>query len=283
MNLLTPKDLNEVLELRQNHPNYTVLAGGTDVCALMNGGFIKPEGLINIWGIGELAEISEDEDHIYIGALTTHTKIVESDLVQKYIPVLAKACQQIGARQIQNRGTIGGNVMNASPAGDTLPVLLAYDVDVEASSIKSSRWIPFTKFYTGYRKTALKESEIVTRFRIKKPETAEKADFIKLGARKAQAVSKIMACFRLRLEGDKISSFHAAFGSVAAIPVRLSKTEAFLKGKKLTSDIIDKASNIAKSEVKPIDDVRSTGEYRKHVTGVLIGRFLNNIGARYIK
>lgn len=274
MEFLSSKDLKEALELKARHPDYVILSGGTDLCTSINSGLVKPSGMINIWGLSGLSEIKEDGDRIEIGALATHTKIIESVLVKKYLPVLARACKTIGARQIQNRGTIGGNVMNASPAGDTLPVLLAYDAEVEVTGLNGQRRIKFSEFYKGYRKTALATSEIVTAFKVPKAKSGERADFLKVGTRKAQAISKVMGCFRLMLDGDVIRGAAIAFGSVAAVPVRCPKTEGFLQGAKLNDVTIEKAVKLVMEEVSPIDDIRSTGAYRRHVAGVILKRFL---------
>jgi CO/xanthine dehydrogenase FAD-binding subunit len=274
MKFLVAQNLKEALNARKDHPTYKILAGGTDLCVLMNAGVIKPEGLISIWGLDGLKEITEEGDSISIGALATHTQVAENENVIKYFSSLSQACKSVGARQIQNRGTIGGNVMNASPAGDTLPVLLAYDAEIEVSNTEGSRLIPFTAFYTGYRQTALKDDEMVTHIKIKKPEANEKAAFIKIGTRKAQAISKVMACFRMGLDGDVIKSFAAAYGSVAAVPVRVTALEEFLIGKQLNETIIQEAIQITKDNLHPIDDIRSTAEYRKHVCGVMVKRFL---------
>lgn len=279
LKFLTPKNLDEALRLVSKHPNYNILAGGTDICVQMNGGFIRPEGLINIWGLDELRKISESGDFVEVGALTTHTEIINSPLVKNHLPALAEACMSIGGRQIQNRGTIGGNVMNASPAGDTMPVLLAYDAEVEAASMKGRRWIRFQGFYEGYRKTALAAGEIVTRFKIPKAASGERSAFLKIGTRKALAISKVMGCFRINVgEGLRplleVQSAAIAFGSVAPTPVRLPKAEKFLVGKKLTEDVVEKLCEIAVSEVQPIDDIRSTALYRSRISGILLKRFL---------
>lgn len=254
------------------NPSYKILAGGTDLCVLMNSKLIKPEGLISISNIAEMKKISDDGEFIDIGALATHAQIFEDKLVKKHLPVLVEACKTVGARQIQNRGTIGGNVMNASPAGDTLPVLLAYETQVEVAGMRGRRSIDFGEFYKGYRKTALAKGEIVTNIRIKRSVKGERSAFLKVGTRKAQAISKVMGCYRNYDQNHII-----AFGSVAATPVRLKECEEFLSGKKITKEIIAEASEIAMKEVKPIGDIRSTADYRRHVVGVLVKRFLETV------
>src|SRR3989339_1141631 len=150
MNFYCPKSLNEALEMRARHADAVVLAGGTDLCLQIRNAVLTPNAIISLCGLKELSGIQVEGDSLLIGALATHTQISQSHIVQKKTAPLAKACAEIGARQIQNRGTIGGNVMNASPAGDTLPVLLAYDVLVLVRSVAGQREIMFSEFYTGY-------------------------------------------------------------------------------------------------------------------------------------
>lgn len=274
MDFLSPKNLSEALELRKKNPDYNILAGGTDICVLMNSGILKPLGLINICGVEELKGIKETKDSVEIGALTTYTELIKNELVQKNFQALVESCKTIGAVQIQNRGTIGGNIMNASPAGDTLPVLLVYDALIEVKNTKGSRQIKFTDFYKGYRKAALEKDEIVTKITIPKTKRGEKSAFIKIGTRRAQAISKVMGAFRMQLDGEEVAFTTIAFGSVAPVPVRLYKTEEYLLGKKLTENVISGAAKIASNEASPIDDIRSTSKYRRHICGVLVKRFL---------
>ncbi|MBF0104233.1 MAG: xanthine dehydrogenase family protein subunit M [Deltaproteobacteria bacterium] len=274
MRFLNPSNLHEALTLLSKFPDCKILAGGTDVCVQLRGGGLKPKAILNIWGLNELKNIRDEGRYITIGALSTHTDIIRSPLIHKHIPVLAKACRTIGAVQVQNRGTIGGNVMNASPAGDTLPVLMAYAADVEVTSIAGQRWVPFEGFFTGYRATVVRPGEMVTGFRIAWPPRGERADFIKIGSRKAITISKVMACFRARIEHKKIVGISIAFGSVAPVPLRLKQTEAFLMGRVLTHKTIDEAVNKLASDITPINDIRSTADYRRHCCGVFLRRFL---------
>lgn len=273
MNFLKPKNLSEALAMIDGEPGCKIIAGGTDLCVGINSGVLRLDGLISILEIKEISKIRENGDNIEIGTLATHADIYENSLVKKYVPALLDACKTIGAKQIQNRGTIGGNVMNASPAGDTLPVLLAYDAKVELASVDGTRTIDFKNFFLGYKKTALKPNEMVTRFIIAKA-AGERSAFVKIGTRKAQAISKVMGCFRLKLNGKKIESLAIAFGSVAPIPVRLVKTESFLLGKNISEQMINDAVTSTIKEVSPIDDIRSTSAYRRHACGVMVRRFL---------
>jgi len=187
--------------------------------------------------------------------------------------------------------------MNASPAGDTLPVLIAYETEVELASVRGARLVAFNEFYKGYRKTAAASDEILTKFIIKKGIKGERASFVKIGTRKAQAISKICACFRHYSSSESASSrrvetqcvgsrlrpnnnagdFIIAYGSVAPTPIRCPKTELLLSGKKLTRDLIDKAVKMAREETAPINDIRSTKDYRVHVAGTILKRFISDL------
>ncbi len=277
MEFCAPQNLKEALTDKAEYTDYHVLAGGTDLCAMMNGRLIEPKGFISIWGVGELRGIRDDGDVVTIQTLTTHTDIIESALIQKHFPALVQACQTIGARQIQNRGTIGGNVMNASPAGDTLPVLLVYDAEVLVASEEGERSILFKDLYSGYRKTSLKPDEIVTGLQIPKPTSKEAATFIKIGSRRAQAISKVMGSFRACITDGSLDSIAIAYGCVAPIPIRLFDVEKVLVGKKVDDRLLDEAAKFVLKAVSPIDDIRSTADYRSHVAGVLIKRFLRTL------
>jgi len=277
MKFFAPENIGEAVKLKAANPSYRLVAGGSDVCVLLNAGKISPDGLISLRGIAPLRAIEETKDRISIGALATHSAIAANSLVEANFPALVKACRTVGASQIQNVGTIGGNVANASPAGDTLPVLLAYDAVVVAGSVRGEREIKFGELFTGYRKLSILPDEIITKFIIPKRHILEVSDFYKVGARRAQAISKVMGCFAAHLDGKAILSVALAFGSVAATPIRLAKTETMLMSRKFTSGAIEEACEIAKSEFEPLDDIRSTADYRRHLVSVMIRRFLSSL------
>src|SRR5262249_33657599 len=212
-----------------------------------------------------------------LGALTTFTDIIKSPLLQQHAAVLIEASRTVGAVQIQNRGTIGGNVVNASPAGDTLPVLAAFDAEIELGSARGIRVVQFNDFYTGDRKTAMAPDELVVSIRIPKLKTDERAAFYKVGTRRAQAISKVVMAVRAKIEGDAIESIGIGIGSVAPTVIRAHRTEALLQGAALTSALIKQAREGIASEVKPITDLRSTERYRRWVTGSLLSRFLQDL------
>lgn len=260
-----------------NSGRFPILAGGTDIVVQWRSGVISPKGIIDISAVDELKKIEETDDAIEIGALATHTAIASNPLIMKHVRVLSDACKTIGASQIQNRGTIGGNVMNASPAGDTLPVALAMDAEFLAQNLKGERWIPAAKFYVSYKKTALATDELLTRIRFPKMEKGEVARFMKIGTRRAQSISKISMCVSAKIWHGGIEKIAIAVGSVAPTVIRAPGTEMLLKGKAINTALIDKARHSIMDEVHPIDDVRSTADYRRFVCGNLITKFLQDV------
>ncbi len=273
-----PPSLPEALALLAANPGrFPVLAGGTDIVVQWRSGLLKLEGVIDISGLSELRAISITEEGIEIGALVTHSAIAADRIVVQRFPALAAACRTIGGVQIQNAGTLGGNIMNASPAGDTLPVLLAHEAMFLAQDLKGERWIKANDFFVGYRKTSLAPHELLTRIMLPMPDTKERARFYKIGQRRAQAISKVSLCARGRVRHGGIEWVKIAVGSVAATPMRLPGTEALLKGKVITQALIDKAGASLADEVTPIDDLRSTADYRRFAAGGLLARYLREV------
>jgi CO/xanthine dehydrogenase FAD-binding subunit len=270
--------LPEAIALAAAHPSFSVLAGGTDLVVQMKSGVRDVKGIVDISSIKELKIIDEDDVSVTIGACATHAAICASDIVQRNIPLLVRACSSIGAVQIQNRGTIGGNIMNASPAGDTLPVLLACDAELVVADVRgNARAIPATEFFTGYRQTAKHTGELLTNIRFKKYDLrGERSEFYKVGTRRAQAISKVVMCVRGRFDHGATKEIAIAIGSVAPVPIRALGTEALIRGKVISSGLVEQAKNSMMDEIHPIDDVRSTAMYRKAVCANLIARFLSN-------
>ena len=273
-----PKSLGEAIAAYAMHSGACpILAGGTDLVVQWRSGVIKLKGVIDVSSLSELKTISVNDDFIEIGAAATHSEIISSEVVNKFIPILATACKTIGAIQIQNRGTIGGNIMNASPAGDTLPVLSACNAELYVENLVGGRWISIHDFYTGYRKTSLRKGEILTKIKFPKIPKDEKVRFYKIGTRRALAISKVAMCVRAKIDHGGIEDIAIALGSVAPTVVRVKGTEALLKGKVITKILIDYARRSLEDEIHPIDDVRSTADYRRHVCGSLIARYLSRI------
>lgn len=254
-----------------------IIAGGTDLMVLMNAHLLDAAEFLDIWRLDELRGISDEGDALRVGALTTYTQLIRSDLIQRHAPALVAASRTIGAIQIQNRGTIGGNIVNASPAGDSLPVLAAYDAEVEIGSARGARRVPFNEFYSGYRRTILQAGELVLAVRIPKLKEGERDFFWKVGTRRAQAISKTVLSAKAQCADGRIESISIAVGSVAPTVIRAAETERFLTGAALTAAIIEKARRTIAQEIAPITDLRSTERYRRTVTGNVLGKFLRQL------
>jgi CO/xanthine dehydrogenase FAD-binding subunit len=201
-----------------------VIAGGTDLMVLMNAHMLDSRAFLDIWRIDELRGISDEGESLRVGALTTYTQLIRSELIQRHVPALVAASRTIGAIQIQNRGTIGGNIVNASPAGDSLPVLAAYDADVEIGSARGVRFVGLNEFFPGYRRTLLQPDELVLAVRIPKLAEGEKDFFWKVGTRRAQAISKTVLAARARFSGATIETIAIGVGSVAPTVIRAIRT-----------------------------------------------------------
>jgi len=251
-----------------------VLAGGTDLMVYLNARSLMMPAYLDIWRIEELRTIEDEGNSILLGALTTYTDIIKSSIIAKYAPILVEASRTVGAVQIQNRGTIGGNIVNASPAGDTLPVFAAFDADLVIGSSGGRRTVPFNEFYTGYRKTALAPNELLLGIRLHKRNLGAQQGFRKVGTRRAQAISKTVIAINSKIENDVFKSIRISLGSVAPTVIRAPKTEALLRGKPLTVALLKEAAALAASESSPISDQRSSGEYRRWIVEALTRRGL---------
>jgi CO/xanthine dehydrogenase FAD-binding subunit len=255
------------------------LAGGTDLMVQITGEIGEPpERILDIWGLDELRGINVERDALVIGALTTYTELRRSSQVAEHAPVLAEAAATIGAAQIQNRATIGGNVINASPAGDTLPVLLALGAEMVLSSAGGERTVMAEQFWTGYRATARRDVELLVRIRIPLIPDRE-IRFRKIGTRRAQAISKVVMALAWRTAGHGAwTDVRLALGSIAATTVRATATEGVLEGAGPTRDVADAAVAALAGELRPIDDVRSTAAYRRLVAGRVLHRMIRDAG-----
>ena len=237
------------------------IAGATDLYVGLNFGTLHARRFLDIWPLDELRTISVVDDRLVLGALVTYSAMIASVEVRDRLPMLIEAARQVGGPQIQNRGTVGGNIANGSPAGDSLPVLAAADAVVVLRSVEGERRVPLTAFYTGYRATVMRVDELIVAVEI--PRVAGTQWFRKVGTRAAQAISKVVVA-AVRGPSPRI-----AVGSVAPTVIRLSATErAFASGA-----AVDAAMTALRGEVRPIDDLRSTAEYRKRVTENLVRRF----------
>lgn len=256
------------------------IAGGTDLMVALSGEIGEPPNrILDLGQLRELRGIALDGDAISIGALTTYAEIRRSALCREHAPALVEAAATIGAAQIQNRGTLGGNIANASPAGDTLPVLLALDASLVCGSARGERTIPAEAFWTAYRVTALTADELLVRVRIPLAAGRE-TRFRKIGTRRAQAISKVVLALSYLDAGPSApwTSVRLALGSVAPTPIRARATETVLEGRPPTPETADRAAETLAGELQPIDDVRSTAEYRRLVAGRVLHRLIREAG-----
>ena len=261
--LFRPSTLRDALHMLRDEGPLTPLAGCTDVYVNLHFGSTNDRRYIDLWSIPELRGVTADRHTLRLGALTTYTDIVESSLVRKRVPMLVAAAREIGGKQIQNRGTIGGNIANASPAGDSLPVFAAVDATVVLQSAAAERRVSFNQFYTGYRTSVRKDDELIVAVEI--PRIEGKQYWRKVGTRRAQAISKVM-CAAVRGPQVRIS-----LGSVAPTVIRLPRTEQLLS----SGGTLQAAQALVRDEIAPIDDVRSTADYRRQVSANLIEDFWN--------
>jgi CO/xanthine dehydrogenase FAD-binding subunit len=264
--LLEPRSLADAVKMLRDEGPLVPMAGCTDLYVSLNFGTLRSARFLNLWKLDALRGIEVDGQTLRIGALTTYTDLIRSAAIRRWLPMLAAAAREIGGAQIQNRGTLGGNVANASPAGDTLPVLLAADAVVVLRSVAGVRRVPMTSFYTGYRQTAARPDELIVGFEI--PAIRGRQWFRKVGTRAAQSIAKVVIAgvwARVRRQARVC----VAMGSVAPIPLRLSRTEQALAG----GATLAEAQVILQREIAPIDDLRSTEEYRRQVAANLLGQF----------
>jgi CO/xanthine dehydrogenase FAD-binding subunit len=210
-----------------------------------------------------------------LGALTTYTDVQSHKVLRGEFPMLCQAASETGGLAIQNRGTLGGNIVNASPAADSPPALLAYDAELELVSRQGARWVPYHGFHTGYKEMNIRPDELLVRIRLPRTTRGRKQYYRKVGTRKAQAISKVCIAALAQINDDRIDDARIAFGSVAPIPLRCVKTEGVLQGQKLDRGIIEKAKAELAREIVPIDDIRSTRNYRLQVSLNLLEDFLS--------
>lgn len=237
------------------------LAGCTDVYVSLQFGTLAEKRFVDLWPLQELRGIADDRGTLRIGALTTYTDLIQSPLVRRRVPMLVAASREIGGRQIQNRGTLGGNIANASPAGDALPVLAVADATIMLSSAGGVRRVPFNTFYTGYRTSVRRPDEIIVAIEV--PRIEGRQYWRKVGTRRAQAISKVM-CAAVR--GPEV---RVALGSVAPTVLRLRRTERVLTA----GSSLKQAQAVMRGEIAPIDDLRSTADYRREVSVNLLADF----------
>ena len=273
----TPRHLFEAYE-RLAAGATRPIAGGTDIMVAITGELGPiPERMLDLSRIDALRGISLEADGLVLGARTTYTEIRRSALCREHLPALVEAAATIGAAQIQNRGTLGGNIANASPAGDTLPILLAADAVILVGGQRGEREISALDFFVSYRKTAMAADELILQVKFPLAQGRE-LRFRKVGTRRAQAISKVVMALAWQDGPRGWSDVRVALGSVAATPIRAAATEAVLEGARPTPEVADRAAETLAGELQPIDDVRSTADYRRAVSARVLHRLLRDAG-----
>ncbi len=252
-------------------------AGGTDLMVLLEAGKLPHRKFLNIAHLNELRGMEVTPGHVCMGALSTYSEIRRHEILRREFPLLCSAAEQTGSIATQNRGTIGGNIANASPAADSSPALLAYDAELELASVAGARWMPYSRFHSGYKQMDLQPHELIRRIRLPRPERPCKQQYRKVGTRRAQAISKICFAGVARKEARQIAEIRLAFGSVAYAVVRALRTEDFLRGQHISPEIVLEARAMLLRDIAPICDMRSTAEYRMRVAQHLLGEFIESL------
>jgi len=272
INVVTPSSLDEALDILRNRRSLKIIAGGSDIIVQLRDGVIEPSTLLNILSLKELRYIREGDDRIRIGALATYNDIIASSLTRKHAWVLVDAARQIGAAQLQNTATLGGNLGNASTAGDSLPPLYALDAVIVTRNASGRRETPIEEFFIDYRKTTLLDDEMIEEVHFKPLTTNDRGAYIKLGLREANAISIVDVAVVLRGKqvGESFSDVRVSLGAVAPTVKRSRKSEAELVGRPLTLNAIQRAAELAVSDSVPISDIRGSADYRKHVVASLV-------------
>lgn len=271
------KDLPSALNLLAADGAWRPIAGGTDLMVLFNGGKLPYRRLFSIRDIAELKQIEVSDDHIAIGAAVTYTQLRQHPLLRSEFPLLYQAAGWVGGVANQNRGTLGGNIANASPAADSSPMLLVYDAALELASSAAIRTVPYSAFHVSYRQTLLRPDELIARILLPRNAQGTSQYARKVGTRKAQAISKVCFAASANYEAGRLSGVRLAAGSVAPVPMRCFETERCLENAELTDELIRTARETLRSEIQPITDIRSTDGYRSSVTSNLLSEFLGSL------
>ncbi len=287
IDVLTPLSLDEALDmLHQEHAGLRIVAGGSDVIVQLRDGVLEAERLLNILSLKELRFIRKKGDQIHLGSLATYSDIINSELTRDHAWILVEAAKQIGAIQLQNTATIGGNLGNASPAGDSLPPLYALDAIVVTRSKAGRRETPIEQFFVGYRKTELRPDELIEEVYFKALKSKDRGAYTKLGLREANAISivDVAVALRGRRSDESFAEARVALGAVAPMITRARKSENALVHTPLNEAAMWKAALIAVEDAAPIDDIRGSAEYRKDavVSSVYQALFESVYGRRRI-
>jgi CO/xanthine dehydrogenase FAD-binding subunit len=278
--LVAPANLQAAVALLADDPGrWLPIAGGTDLMVQYAAGTLRARKLVSIWNLPDLRRVEILPSEIQIGAGCTYTDLREHAVVRDEFPLLARAATWTGGIANQNRGTLGGNIANASPAADSLPVLLAYGADLILISVRGDRRLAYRDFHAAYKETKLAPDELIRAVCLPRRFAGYVSHARKVGTRNAQAISKACLAALARLEGGVVHDVRIAVGSVAPVPLRLSETERTLERKRIEPSIVALARKTAAAEIRPIDDIRSTARYRAAVVSNLVAEFLEKLSA----
>jgi len=278
--LETPHTLAEAVERMGRAPGeWKPFAGGTDLMVLLEAGKLPHRKFLSLWKLPELRGIVQTSGEVALGALTTYSEVWRSAVLGREFPLLCRAAAETGSIATQNRGTLGGNIANASPAADSPPALLVYDAELEMISASEKRRMPFHGFWLGYKKLALRGDELISKIYLPRGKVGWRQFYRKVGARRAQAISKVCFAGAAQLEGGRIADVRIAVGSVAPVVLRAVETENILRGERLTPPLLRKARETLAGEIAPIDDIRSTAHYRLRVAQNLLAQFCEALAA----
>ena len=276
--LRVPQSLSEALALLAREPGvWQPFAGGTDLMVLLEAGKLAQKRFLSVSKLEDLRGIEVTAEFVTLGALTTYTEIQERAVLQREFPMLCAAARETGSIATQNRGTLGGNIVNASPAADSPPALLVYDAEVELVSERRARWLPYQGFHTGYKKTQMEPDELLRAVRLPRRFQSWRQYYRKVGTRKAQAISKVCLAATALVEAGVIRDIRIALGSVAPVVLRALKTENVLRNRSVRPPVIAVAEETLAKEIAPIDDIRSSGRYRLRVAQNLLEEFLSQL------
>jgi CO/xanthine dehydrogenase FAD-binding subunit len=275
--LRAPANLTDALEILAREPGtWRPFGGGTDLMVLLEAGKLPPGRYLSLRGVVELRGIEVTDDEIVMGSMTTYADVMRSEALQAECPLVCRAAAETGGVATQNRGTIGGNIANASPAADTPPTLLVYDADVDLASIRGVRRVPYDRFHLGYKHMDLAPDEIVQSIRLARGRGGWLQTWRKVGTRRAQAISKLCLAAAVDVTGGAVHDIRIALGSVAPTVVRAARAEAALRGRPLTEETIAVSCEALARDIAPIDDLRSTAAYRLRVARNLLEQFLTS-------
>ena len=276
----TPRSLADALQRMAREPGtWKPFAGGTDLMVLLEAGKLPHRRFLNLWKLPELRGIRVTPEQVSIGALTTYSEIRRHEILTREFPLLCRAAAETGSIATQNRGTLGGNIANASPAADSPPALLVYDAELELISAAGVRRVAFHGFWQGYKKLALRDDELIANICLPRGRNGWREFYRKVGTRRAQAISKVCFAGAARVEAGRIADVRIALGSVAPIVLRATETEKTLQGAALSPALMETAREAIAREISPIDDIRSTSRYRLRVAQNLLAEFCELLAA----